>query len=192
MSGGQSVRVCQPSGIWTGKPPGCYGNWKPPSLSLSFLSLSLSFLSFFLFLSLFLFLSHSFSFSLSFSFTLSLSYFFLSLSLTHTHTHTLACLHHILNHLLHKRQWKLYLHLNPRTALDCGTPEGIHHGTVSYLNTLQGSEATYKCDEAYELSLGDMIRTCLSNREWSGTPPCCIRKFNGSFKKTKCAVMPWQ
>ncbi len=81
---------------------------------------------------------------------------------------------------------------HPCTALDCGIPEGIHHGTVSYPNTLQGSEATYECDEGYELSLGDMIRTCLSNREWSGTPPCCIHKFNGSFKKTNCAVMPWQ
>ena len=39
-----------------------------------------------------------------------------------------------------------------------------------------GSEATYDCDEGFELE-GPQRRTCQSNGAWSGRVPTCKRKF---------------
>ena len=36
-----------------------------------------------------------------------------------------------------------------------------------------GSTATYTCDPGFEVSSGDLERTCSSDGTWSGTEPLC-------------------
>ena len=60
---------------------------------------------------------------------------------------------------------------------DCGPPAGIENGYLDYDLTLNGSVATYSCNEGYILTGEDSV-TCLTNvtmilGEWSGGPPVC-------------------
>ena len=38
----------------------------------------------------------------------------------------------------------------------------------------EGSNAIYTCNSGYQLS-GERIRTCMSNGNWSGQEPTCLR-----------------
>ncbi|XP_042878589.1 sushi, von Willebrand factor type A, EGF and pentraxin domain-containing protein 1-like isoform X2 [Penaeus japonicus] len=54
----------------------------------------------------------------------------------------------------------------------CPIPIQIRQGSISGSDYTFGSTITYTCDEGYEL-VGENIRTCQENKEWSGTEPFC-------------------
>ena len=57
---------------------------------------------------------------------------------------------------------------------DCGPLANPHNGVVEFSSgTLQGSTATYTCDQGYNITSGDHSRTCQANEVWSGTEPIC-------------------
>ena len=55
----------------------------------------------------------------------------------------------------------------------CGAIPVPEHGTVTYTSDVQsaGVEATYVCDEIYQLN-GPEIVTCLEDGTWSGEADC--------------------
>ena len=57
-------------------------------------------------------------------------------------------------------------------VVDCGPLPHPAHGTVQYVRSTYGSEATYNCNDTYVL-LGENPRTCQMNGEWSGIEPLC-------------------
>ena len=58
---------------------------------------------------------------------------------------------------------------------DCGSLLDPTNGQVSFTATTEGSEANYTCDTGYD-HVGDSIRTCQSDEQWSGSEPNCDRK----------------
>lgn len=57
---------------------------------------------------------------------------------------------------------------------DCGSLVDPHNGVVELSSgTLEGSIATYTCDQGYNITSGDHSRTCQANEVWSGTEPIC-------------------
>ena len=69
--------------------------------------------------------------------------------------------------------------------IQCGELCAIHNGGVSFNSTVLGSEAVYFCNEGYMLAFGDSIRTCMDNKLWSGTEPCCVGEQTLLFKSFK-------
>ena len=61
-----------------------------------------------------------------------------------------------------------YMH----AVVDCGPLPHPAHGTVQYVRSIYGSEATYNCNDTYVL-LGENQRTCQVNGEWSELEPLC-------------------
>lgn len=51
------------------------------------------------------------------------------------------------------------------------------NGDVSLSGTLERDTAVYSCNEGYTLEVGDTIRMCTSDGEWSGTEPVCQSKL---------------
>ena len=47
-------------------------------------------------------------------------------------------------------------------ALYVGPEETIYMTTI-----------TYDCQEGYKRGVGNWTRTCLENKQWTGTPPMC-------------------
>ena len=47
---------------------------------------------------------------------------------------------------------------------------------VTWTSLTTGGVATYVCDSGFEL-VGDEMRDCQSNSQWSGEAPICICKF---------------
>ena len=62
-------------------------------------------------------------------------------------------------------------------TVDCGHPPVFLDGTVSYLNTTEGSEAHYHCDDGFTLE-GEMTAVCRADGRWNSTPVC--RQTTGS------------
>ena len=62
------------------------------------------------------------------------------------------------------------------TAVDCGRIGAPDDGEITLSQTTFGSEATYECDEGFEL-VGNVTRTCEANGEWSGEEPACNGKI---------------
>ena len=61
----------------------------------------------------------------------------------------------------------------PLTAVNCGTLTNPANGQVSHTaGTTFGMTATYSCNTGYIL-VGNIIRTCLATRRWSGASPNC-------------------
>ena len=65
-------------------------------------------------------------------------------------------------------------------VIDCGALPNPANGMVTItpgLVTLTSVEAvaTYACSEGYNL-VGDTMRTCQANGQWTGTVPTCICK----------------
>ncbi|XP_069616208.1 sushi, von Willebrand factor type A, EGF and pentraxin domain-containing protein 1-like isoform X1 [Ranitomeya imitator] len=58
--------------------------------------------------------------------------------------------------------------------LDCHMPDILQNGKVEFLNTVIGSNASYKCEEGYKL-FGSDTRYCLADEKWNGTVPSCNR-----------------
>ena len=57
----------------------------------------------------------------------------------------------------------------------CSDLAAPQNGSVSVDGTTTGSTASYSCDIGFEL-VGEVMRVCMSDSEWSGTPPVCRRK----------------
>ena len=66
-----------------------------------------------------------------------------------------------------------------KLSADCGPPS-VFLGNVSYLNTTEGSEAHYHCDDGFTLE-GEMTAVCKADRRWSSPPVC--RPSTGSTIK---------
>lgn len=41
-----------------------------------------------------------------------------------------------------------------------------------------GSQASYSCDTGFEITKGDIIRSCQGDYTWSGSPAVCERKIH--------------
>ena len=63
----------------------------------------------------------------------------------------------------------------PPNTTACSDLAAPLYGSVTVDGTTTGSTASYSCDDGYEL-VGDVMRVCMSDSEWSGTPPVCLRK----------------
>ena len=50
-------------------------------------------------------------------------------------------------------------------------------GVVMIVDTGLNAEATYSCDEGYNLD-GDQTRTCQGSGEWTGAAPTCTCKLS--------------
>ena len=51
------------------------------------------------------------------------------------------------------------------------------NGEVTVSGHRTGDTAVYSCEDGFEL-LGDVMRTCMSNSEWSGEAPVCRSNYN--------------
>ena len=58
------------------------------------------------------------------------------------------------------------------TVVDCGQLPSPANGQVSLSGTLFGSTASYSCGVGFNL-VGNTIRTCLADGQWSGIAPTC-------------------
>ena len=54
----------------------------------------------------------------------------------------------------------------------------IDNGTVMMTGRTQGSNATYTCNDSYQLTGGNATRTCMDTGLWSGEEPTCLRMKN--------------
>ena len=52
------------------------------------------------------------------------------------------------------------------------------NGTVMMTGQTQGSNATYTCNDSYQLTGGNSTRTCMDTGLWSGEEPTCLRMKN--------------
>ena len=58
-------------------------------------------------------------------------------------------------------------------CVDCPSLNNITHGMVETPYGLStGQNATYTCNHGYDI-IGDRIRTCTENGNWSGSEPYC-------------------
>ena len=62
------------------------------------------------------------------------------------------------------------------STTECPVLNDPANGMVTWTSLTTGGVATYVCDAGFEL-VGDEMRDCQSNSEWSGVPPICRRKF---------------
>ena len=62
-------------------------------------------------------------------------------------------------------------------SLTCFTNSGhqINPGIASNRNSTSNYKATYSCQEGYQLTLGDNVRTCGVLGDWRGRQPLCRR-----------------
>ena len=83
--------------------------------------------------------------------------------------------------MLHEyKQWPVYYlklcfvccHVN--AVVNCGQLQAPTNGIVRVSGSTEGSTATYSCISGYSL-VGNILRQCQSNGEWSGTQPFCER-----------------
>ena len=58
--------------------------------------------------------------------------------------------------------------------VDCGSLSNPENGQVMFSSTVEGSTATYVCDEGFDLIGND--RQCLSTGSWSGPEPVCMEQ----------------
>ena len=67
----------------------------------------------------------------------------------------------------------IYSGVFDRPLLECPSPslKGVKIGVV------RGAIVEYECPANFHL-FGSSIRQCLSNGEWSGIEPVCLRKLN--------------
>lgn len=67
------------------------------------------------------------------------------------------------------------------SVVTCGRPETKDDKTIVEGSSRHvGGKASYACSHGYEL-VGDEVRTCQSNGEWSGEIPYCRREFSRFF-----------
>ncbi|WAR31956.1 SNED1-like protein [Mya arenaria] len=51
-------------------------------------------------------------------------------------------------------------------AVECGRPQGVTDGTVWYTGTTLNGVATYVCNEDFNMTSGDRVRTCMASGVW--------------------------
>jgi len=62
-------------------------------------------------------------------------------------------------------------------VVDCGTPSTISNGDVTYSTTTYGADATYTCDDGYNMTNpAEAVRSCGQYGYWSGSLPLCLCK----------------
>ena len=71
-------------------------------------------------------------------------------------------------------------------AIDCGFLPSPPNGNVELTETTFMSIAKYSCDEGFAL-VGNFIRVCLVNSQWSGDEPTC--RFGESLDKSHSHVL---
>ena len=64
------------------------------------------------------------------------------------------------------------LHSGLYNAVSCPPVASIDNGQVVSTGFVPGETLTYSCYEGFEL-VGNPVRTCLANGEWSGQGPVC-------------------
>ena len=64
----------------------------------------------------------------------------------------------------------------PLQDVDCGMPEQINNGMVTFNSTVYASYATYTCDSGYVL-VGLEERVCEADGSWSNAAPACERRW---------------
>lgn len=73
-------------------------------------------------------------------------------------------------------------HLNVFIVVDCGTLFPPMNGNIVFFSgTIFQSNATYTCNEGYELTSNDSVRTCSANGTWSGSDVTCTCKCSSKF-----------
>ena len=88
---------------------------------------------------------------------------------------------HLLKCLLQKRSIQIVGYsITPAGAVDCFSLTNINNGVVTYSTTTSGSTATYACESGYDL-IGNQIRVCQDDGQWSGSEPTCERKLHQAF-----------
>lgn len=60
--------------------------------------------------------------------------------------------------------------------MNCGPLPNPDNGAVSHPNTVEGSSATYTCDEGFALD-GEETRVCQGDGNWSGEEPVCLGMY---------------
>jgi len=61
-------------------------------------------------------------------------------------------------------------------VVECDQLRDIQNGRVVLTGTTVGSRASYTCNRGY-LLVGDAVRKCQANGEWSGNEPVCKSKI---------------
>ena len=60
--------------------------------------------------------------------------------------------------------------------VDCLKPAEVSHGAITISGTTYGQSVTYKCDDAYFISSGNVSRKCAADAKWTGSSPTCTEK----------------
>ena len=63
-----------------------------------------------------------------------------------------------------------------RIVVNCGKPEPLGNGTITYKDTTYESFSLSSCLRGFNL-IGCPLRLCLSNGSWSGEDPFCQSKY---------------
>ena len=66
------------------------------------------------------------------------------------------------------------------SKVECDYLEHLEYGEVNHDGVYYGDNATYSCHYGYKL-VGESIRKCLYDGNWSGEEPKCIKS------KARCA-----
>ena len=62
-------------------------------------------------------------------------------------------------------------------AIQCEVPPNPENGRAVYASVSYNSLISYECTYGYML-IGDSVRRCERNKEWTGTQPHCKGKFS--------------
>ena len=60
----------------------------------------------------------------------------------------------------------------------CDELPDLGNGNITVTGQTEGSDATYTCNDGYQLTGGNSIRTCVDTGMWSGQEPTCLRMKN--------------
>ncbi|XP_076085388.1 sushi, von Willebrand factor type A, EGF and pentraxin domain-containing protein 1-like [Mytilus galloprovincialis] len=82
--------------------------------------------------------------------------------------------------------------------IPCNKLDVVPHVTVLTSGVEVGESVTYACDHGYQLTAGNLLRTCQLAPSWSGIPPVCsmipcaepTTIVNGQFDKLASPIMP--
>ena len=76
--------------------------------------------------------------------------------------------------------YKYYIHIHTNAVVLCDELQAPTNGIVRVSGSTEGSTATYSCISGYSL-VGNILRQCQNNGEWSGTQPFCERNSKITF-----------
>ena len=76
------------------------------------------------------------------------------------------------------------------TVISCGNLSNPSNGIIQFSNSTAGGVATYVCDAGYDV-VGDGVRECQCNRQWSGSEATCqgmCTRLNQLYRVAKVCV----